>query len=110
MTKYISNAFSLSMLPSNAIVTVTSPSEGEVREFLQGEVISAVGHSATTEIIRELTGISVPVNRAPITLKEGDEVLVLQLLKRLEEGKVLTSEEMRQFPIAWRKVKVSLTF
>jgi hypothetical protein len=98
------------MLPQNSIITITSPSEGEVREFLQGEVISAVGHSATAEIIRELTGISVPVNRAPIALKEGDEVLVLQLLKRLEEGKVLSSSEIRQLPVAWRKVKVSLIF
>jgi hypothetical protein len=98
------------MLPQNSIITITSPSEGEVREFLQDEVISAVGHSATAEIIKELTGISIPVNRAPIALKEGDEVLVLQILKRLEEGKVLSSSEIRQLPVAWRKVKVSITF
>jgi len=108
--RYLANAFSLSMLPSNAIITVTSPSEEEVKEFLREGFVSAVGHTATAEIIKELTGISVPVNRAPIALKEGDEVLVLQILKRLEEGKVLSSSEMRQLPVAWRKVKVSLTF
>jgi hypothetical protein len=98
------------MLPQNSIITITSPSEEEVKEFLREGFVSAVGHTATAEIIKELTGVAVQVSRAPISLKEGDEVLVLQLLKRLEEGKVLTSEEMRQFPIAWRKVKVSLTF
>jgi hypothetical protein len=43
----------------------------------------------------------------PIILNPGDEVLVFQLLKRLEEGKVLSREEIKALPVAWRKVKVS---
>jgi len=109
MTKYVVNAFSLSMLPPSAsILVVSSPTMKEVKDFLQGEVVSAVGHAATAEIITELTGVPVPVSRASITLKPGDEVLVLQLLKRLEEGKVLSKEEIKALPVAWRKVKVSL--
>ena len=108
MTKYVANAFSLSMIPqSAAILAVTSPSEGEVKAFLKSEVVSAVGHAATAEIIKELTGVPVPVNRVPIILNPGDEVLVFQLLKRLEEGKVLSREEIKALPVAWRKVKVS---
>lgn len=67
----------------------------EVRELLSSSFVSAVGHQATAEIISALTGAEVPFNRAQISLCNGDKVLVFQLLTRLEEGRVLSPEELR---------------
>lgn len=56
---------------------------------------SAIGHSATAEILSELLGVPVSVNR--IQYIQGDEVaIVFKLRGRTPEGKILTREEVEQ--------------
>jgi hypothetical protein len=66
----------------------------EVLSLLRGGFISAVGHQATAEILTDLLGVEVPFNRAAITMREGDSLIVFQLRVRLEEGRILTREEV----------------
>ena len=101
MTVYISNAFSLSMITPPTTLTVVEASAEDVKNILNQGFISAIGHEATAKIITTQLGVNVPVNRVSISLKRGDTLLVYQLLKRLEEGKVLTEQEMRQVPAKW---------
>jgi Domain of unknown function (DUF1874). len=101
MTVYISNAFSLSMLTPPTTIKVVEASVEDVKNILNQGFVSAIGHEATAKIITTQLGVNVPVNRVSISLKRGDTLLVYQLLKRLEEGKVLTEQEMMQVPAKW---------
>lgn len=56
---------------------------------------SAIGHQATAEVLSELLGVPVPVNRIQIAMERGDQAIVFKLKQRLEEHKVLTKEEMK---------------
>ena len=101
MTVYISNAFSLSMLTPPTTIKVVEASVEDVKNILNQGFVSAIGHEATAKIITTQLGVNVPVNRVSISLKRGDTLLVYQLLKRLEEGKVLTEQEMMEVPAKW---------
>ncbi len=100
MAIYVANAFSLSMLnplpPTGRTLTVRPVSLEEVKNLLrEGEYVSAVGHPATAEVMSALLGVEVPPNRVSITLQVGDTLVVFQLGVRLEEGKILSSEEVQ---------------
>ncbi len=97
MTLFVANAFSLGMLqasPQPLTLRVRVLSLEEVRSLLKEGYVSAVGHQATAEILTLLLGTSVPSNRVSITLSQGDRVIVFQLRTRLEEGRVLSKEEV----------------
>ena len=96
--RYLSNAFSLNMLSGNATVDVREVSLDQVKDLLSTQFTSAIGHAATSDYIRAVTGLDVNVNRIAITLNHGDQLLVLQMLSRLPEGVVLTQDEVTKIP------------
>ena len=97
--RYLTNAFSLGMLTRpKADVLVKEITLERAIELMQEKFISAVGHEATAQFITQLTGIPVSTNRINVALRDGDELLVFQLLGRLPEGKILTIEEMKNIP------------
>jgi len=101
---YILSAFSLSMIPYQGWVHLylkeVSPEEAKKviaeAESKGKEVISAVGHASTAQVLSQLLGREVPVNRAMVSLEDGDEAIVFQLMTRLPEGKVLDQQELQQ--------------
>ena len=56
--------------------------------------VSAIGHAATADFLGALLDIEVPVARVRVELEPGDRALVVRVMERLPEGKVLTREEM----------------
>ncbi len=64
----------------------------------ENEFISAVGHKGTAEVMSELLGVEIPVNRVRVEMEEGDTAIVFRVLVRLEEGKVLSKEELERLP------------
>ena len=70
----------------------------EAKNLLQGEFISAIGHTSTAELLSMLLDISVPINRVRIEMQPGDKALVFRLLERVEEGKVFSREEVKKLP------------
>ena len=66
------------------------------RQLLERGFISAIGHQGTAELLSELLGMNIPVNRIAIRLDHGDRAIVIQLLERLPEGKILSREEIIQ--------------
>lgn len=106
---YISNAFSLQMLPDGLQIHVQSVEPYEVVEQLldapQGWQ-SAVGHADTAEVISGQLGLAVPHNRVNVTLQAGDVLFVAQLTGgRLPEGVTSLPEGFR---LAWRRVDVEV--
>ena len=108
---YLVSAFSINMLDFNnkneLIIKIQKISEEMVKEILRKqEFVSAIGHESTARLISKKLGIQVSANRIQIKAKKGDKIIVLQLLQRLPEGKILTEEELQQIPIQWFMVIV----
>jgi len=105
---YISNAFSIGMIQDKEVtLKVTEVSTETVKSLLQAKSwTSAVGHQGTSDILTNLLNIEVPMNRIALKLQKGDMLIVFQLLVRLEEGKVLTKEEIEQLPFKFFTVEV----
>lgn len=57
--------------------------------------VSAIGHEATAQIMSEILGINIPMNRIQFKQEVGQDAIVLQLNVRPEEGKILTIDEMK---------------
>jgi len=104
--KYVANAFSLGMLKDDATLEVRNVDIEDAKEFIKENFVSCIGHPATATILSSLIEKEIEVNRIPITLEKGDEVLVFQLLKRLEEGRVLREEEILTIPYKFFIIKV----
>ena len=60
------------------------------------EVVSAIGHEATAKLLSDILNYEVPVNRIAIEFQERDVGIVVKLKQRLEEGKVLNSQELQE--------------
>ncbi len=104
---YLGNAFSLNMLNAPEVqLKISEISLQEAKNILSGGFISAVGHQATADVLSKLLDIPVLFNRIEVKLQKGDVLIVFQLLKRLEEGKVLTEEEIKSLPYKIMKVEV----
>ena len=70
----------------------------KARERLVGGFVSAIGHGGAAEFLTRLLGIHVPVNRISVDMQPGDCAVVLRLKERLQEGVVLTHEQMQSLP------------
>ena len=60
------------------------------------DILSAVGHQSTADILTTLLGITVPMNRIQFAQEVGQKALVFKLNGRPEEGKILTQQEIEQ--------------
>lgn len=67
----------------------------KAKEMLQGaEILSAVGHESTAQILTELLGQEIPMNRIQFEQKLFQKALVFKLNGRPEEGKILSRQEI----------------
>jgi hypothetical protein len=89
MKKYLTNAFSIQMLPGPTTVRFEEIDTTEVPT----DVTSAVGHADTAAVLQTLLGFEVPMNRMNVTLDENTEMYVAQLVGgRLPEGSTTLPE------------------
>ena len=97
MVLYIANAFSLSMLNKKNVLMIDEVSPEYVKELLSiNKFTSAIGHESTAQLLTQLLGVEIKAKRIAIKLNERDTVIVFQLMTRLPEGKVLSTEELQQ--------------
>jgi len=87
----------LGALPPEGLTLRVRPiSLEEVKEKLRSvSFTSAVGHESTARILTTLLGVEVPLNRVAISLSPSDRLIVFQIKMRLEEGRILSEEEVR---------------
>lgn len=82
-----------------ALVRIRPLSAEEAAGLLRGEeFVSAVGHEGTARFLSMVLGLEVPANRLQVFLGPGDRAVRFLLGKRLPEGKVLTEEELGEYP------------
>lgn len=82
----VGNAFSINMLKGSSSVTFSQVTEETARD-LAVDGFSVVGHADTAAVFSSVLGTPVPMNRATVTLEQGQTLLVGQLTgARLPEG------------------------
>jgi hypothetical protein len=55
-----------------------------------------IGHQSTADLVNALCGTAFKMNRGTFTSNKGDEIYIITLSVRLEEGKVLTLDEISE--------------
>jgi len=104
---YLSNAFSLNMLPGGTVrLEVKEVDVERVKEMLSSGFRSVVGHASTASVLSALLGLDVEVRREQVKLQKNDTCIVFQLQVRLEEGKILSEEELQTLPYKFYVVKI----
>ena len=68
----------------------------EAQELVKAGFDSAVGHQSTCDVLTELLGVEVSLNRKQYSQEIGDRALIFKLNGRPEEGKILTREEIEE--------------
>src|SRR5690554_73018 len=89
MKKYLTNAFSIQMLPGPTTVRFEEIDVTEVPT----DVVSAVGHADTAAVLSDILVFEIPMNRVSVYLDEFTELYVAQLVGgRLPEGSTTLPE------------------
>ena len=69
----------------------------EAKEILKGkEILSAVGHESTSQILTKLLEREIPLNRIQFKQEAGQKAICFKLLGRPEEGKILSLEDIKK--------------
>lgn len=76
----------------------------EAKELIQEGFESAVGHQATCEILSSLLKKDIPLNRIQYSQEIGETALVFKLKGRPEEGKILSTQEIRAIGFEFGKL------
>lgn len=96
MARYV---FNTPILTAYGVFAFYPIAVDEAVAFLrEGDWTSAIGHAGTAQLLTQLSGVIVSVNRMTATMEIGDEALVFRLLKRQQEGRELTLEDVRTMP------------
>jgi len=77
----------------------------EVKEFLLDKnLISAIGHESTANVISTLLKRDCPVNRITYTQGKSETALIFKLNERVPEGKILSEKEIEEIGYHWGKL------
>jgi hypothetical protein len=69
----------------------------QAKEILKnGTFVSAIGHEATANLLSNLLEAEIKYNRISIVMQAGDIAVVFRLMTRLNEGQVLSNDEIKK--------------
>jgi len=79
----------------------------EVIDFLDGkEIVSAVGHQSTADVLTTMLGRTIKANRIMISLKPGDEMIIATLGFRPEEGRIYDKDELMTLGVQFTHARI----
>jgi hypothetical protein len=77
----------------------------DAKIILKGkEVLSAIGHQSTADILSELLGKDVKMNRINFAQEPGQVALVFKLNGRPEERKILSRQEIEEIGYSFKQL------
>jgi hypothetical protein len=84
-----------SILTADGCYTLKTITLGQARSLIaHREIISAVGHQSTADILTTLLGREIPVNRIEFAQEREQAAIVFKLRGRPPEGAILSAEEV----------------
>lgn len=102
----LANAFSVNMLKHDGYYFFAKIDLEMAKYFVNnGEVFSIIGHKSTADLLSAKFGIPVDANRINYVKQKNDLIILCLPSKRLEEGQVLSAEELEKFDIKFWLVK-----
>ena len=97
MRTVIGNAFSINMLKGDAVLRFTEINLETVIFLIQPDndpIYSIIGHQGTADLLTAKLGREIKFNRENYKKEKEDRIIVCLPTSRLEEGKVLSREEL----------------
>lgn len=89
--------FNGTVATTNGLYRISDIDLNCAKEFLkQNGYISAIGHDATAEIMSELLGYHIPMNRIQFQQEVGQIAIVFKLNKRPPEGEILNRKQVEE--------------
>lgn len=78
----------------------------EIKSLIDGEeILSAVGHESTSQVLTNLLGVGVPVNRIQFEQGIGQVAVCFKLKGKPEEGKILSLKEIEDIGYDFKILK-----
>ena len=90
----------LGMLNTSIVTTVgtykmVNLSLDQAKDLAKDNILSAIGHDATAQVMSKLLGVDVPMNRIVFSQDVGQDVIVLKMKGRLpDDVKDLSIDDM----------------
>ncbi len=102
----LANAFSVNMLKHDGYYFFSKIDLEMAIYFINNaEVFSIIGHQSTADLLSAKLGIPVEANRINYVKQKDDRIIVCLPTQRLEEGKILTLEELNKIEVKFWLVR-----
>lgn len=76
-----------------------------VKQLIQNRnILSAIGHVATAELLSEILDVEIPFNRVEFTQEVGQIAIAFKLNKRSAEGTILSKEDLLEIGYTLKKI------
>ena len=96
-TNQIVDILNTSIITTDGNYTLTTITTTQAQELAQNnQILSAVGHEVTAQVLTTLLGVDVPVNRIMYAQEVGQQAIVLKINGRIPEGKILSLEDIEE--------------
>jgi len=85
------------VLPKKPMVMTSAPTDLENVKALvriSGKIESYIGHPATAQLLSQLLGVDIPVNRGEYSPEVGDVAVIARLRRRLEKPEDVQSVKL----------------
>ena len=87
--------FNGTVATTNGVYRISDITIEEARNLIcTNGFISAIGHESTAEVMSELLGMDIPMNRIDFQQQAGQKAVVFKLNKRPPEGVILCKDEI----------------
>lgn len=97
MQKYPIALFNGTIATTDGVYKINSISLEDAKRLIdENGFISAIGHKATSEIMSDLFGRNISMNRIEFKQKVGQKAVVFKLNQRPPEGSILSREEIEK--------------
>lgn len=89
--------FNGTVATTNGVYSISDIDVKTAKDYIaQNGFISAIGHEATAQVLSEILGFHIPMNRIQFHQQIGQKAIALKLNQRPPEGQILNKEEVEK--------------
>lgn len=89
--------FNGTIATTNGLYSISDIDVEAAKEYIeQNGFVSAIGHEATAQVLSEILGLPIPVNRIQFHQQVGQKAIALKLNCRPPEGQILNKQQVKE--------------